>query len=87
MGRHLAPKLKTRKKRRETMWALALAAVALIALLTGFTLGLVIGVHWKGRLDDERFGRFCTELEVTADQAALTIRENAIEQAGRSPLG
>lgn len=64
-----------------------LAAVALLALLVGFSLGLVAGVHWKGRLDDERFGRFCTELEATADQAALTIRENAIEQAGRSPLG
>lgn len=64
-----------------------LAVVALLALLVGFSLGLVVGVHWKGRLDDERFGRFCTELEATADQAALTIRENAIEQAGRSPLG
>ena len=64
-----------------------LATVALLALLVGFSLGLVAGVHWKGRLDDERFGRFCTELEATADQAALTIRENAIEQAGRSLFG
>lgn len=60
-----------------------LAAVALLALLTGFTLGLIAGVHWKGKVDDERLSGFLTELEATADRVAVQAREDAIERAGR----
>lgn len=60
-----------------------LAAVALLALLTGFTLGLIAGVHWKGKVDDERLSGFLTELEATADRVAVRAREDAIERAGR----
>lgn len=60
-----------------------LAAVALIALLTGFALGLIAGVHWKGRVDDERLSGFFTELQATADRVAVQAREDAIERAGR----
>ena len=60
-----------------------LAAVALIALLIGFSLGLIAGVHWKGRVDDERLSGFLTELEATADRVAVQAREDAIERAGR----
>ena len=59
-----------------------LAAVALLALLTGFTLGLIAGVHWKGKVDDERLSGFLTELEATADRVAVQAREDAIERAG-----
>lgn len=58
-------------------------AVAIIALLTGFVLGLIAGVHWKGRVDDERLSGFLTELEATADRVAVQAREDAIERAGR----
>ena len=61
-----------------------LAAVALLALLTGFTLGLIAGVHWKGKVDDERLSGFLTELEATADRVAVQAREYAIERAGRA---
>ena len=61
-----------------------LAAVALIALLIGFSLGLIAGVHWKGRVDDERLSGFLTELEATADRVAVQAREDAIERAGRA---
>ena len=61
-----------------------LAAVALIALLIGFSLGLVAGVHWKGRVDDERLSGFLTELQATADRVAVQAREDAIERAGRA---
>ena len=60
-----------------------LAAVALLALLAGFSLGLVAGVHWKGRVDDERLSGFLTELQATADRVAVQAREEAIERAGR----
>ena len=60
-----------------------LAAVALIALLIGFSLGLIAGVHWKGRVDDERLSGFLTELQATADRVAIQAREDAIERAGR----
>ena len=60
-----------------------LAAVALLALLIGFSLGLVAGVHWKGTVDDERLSGFLTELEATADRVAVQAREDAIERAGR----
>ena len=60
-----------------------LAAVALLALLIGFSLGLIAGVHWKGRVDDERLSGFLTELEATADRVAVQTREDAIERAGR----
>lgn len=60
-----------------------LVAVAIIALLTGFALGLVAGVHWKGRVDDERLSGFLTELEATTDRVAVQAREDAIERAGR----
>ena len=60
-----------------------LAAVALLALLTGFVLGLIAGVHWKGKVDDERLSGFLTELEATADRVAVQAREDAIERAGR----
>jgi hypothetical protein len=60
-----------------------LAAVALIALLTGFALGLVAGVHWKGRVDDERLSGFLAELEATTNRVAVQAREDAIERAGR----
>ena len=60
-----------------------LAAVALLALLTGFTLGLIAGVHWKGKVDDERLSGFLTELQATADRVAVQAREDAIERAGR----
>lgn len=60
-----------------------LSAVALLALLTGFTLGLIAGVHWKGKVDDERLSGFLTELEATADRVAVQAREDAIERAGR----
>ncbi len=60
-----------------------LAAVALLALLTGFTLGLIAGVHWKGKVDDERLSGFLTELEATANRVAVQAREDAIERAGR----
>ena len=60
-----------------------LTAVALLALLTGFTLGLIAGVHWKGKVDDERLSGFLTELEATADRVAVQAREDAIERAGR----
>ena len=53
-----------------------LAAVAILALLTGFTLGLIAGVHWKGKVDDERLSGFLTGLEAQA-------REDAIERAAR----
>ena len=59
------------------------AAVALLALLTGFALGLIVGVHWKGKVDDERLSGFLTELEATADRVAVQAREDAIERAGR----
>ena len=59
-----------------------LAAVALLALLIGFSLGLVAGVHWKGKVDDERLSGFLTELEATADRVAIQAREDAIERAG-----
>ena len=61
-----------------------LAAVALLALLTGFTLGLIAGVLWKGKVDDERLSGFLTELEATADRVAVQAREDAIERAGRA---
>ena len=61
-----------------------LAAVALIALLIGFSLGLIAGVHWKGRVDDERLSGFLTELQATADRVAVQAREDAIERAGRA---
>lgn len=60
-----------------------LAAVALLALLIGFSLGLIVGVHWKGRADDERLSGFLTELQATADRVAVQAREDAIERAGR----
>lgn len=60
-----------------------LAAVALLALLIGFSLGLIAGVHWKGRVDDERLSGFLTELQATADRVAVQAREDAIERAGR----
>lgn len=60
-----------------------LVAVALLALLTGFALGLIAGVHWKGKVDDERLSGFLTELEATADRVAVQAREDAIERAGR----
>lgn len=60
-----------------------LAVVALLALLIGFSLGLIAGVHWKGRVDDERLSGFLTELEATADRVAVQAREDAIERAGR----
>ena len=60
-----------------------LAAVALLALLIGFSLGLIAGVHWKGKADDERLSGFLTELEATADRVAIQAREDAIERAGR----
>ena len=60
-----------------------LAAVAVLALLTGFTLGLIAGVHWKGKVDDERLSGFLTGLEATADRVAVQAREDAIERAGR----
>ena len=60
-----------------------LAAVAVLALLTGFTLGLIAGVHWKGKVDDERLSGFLTELEATAGRVAVQAREDAIERAGR----
>lgn len=60
-----------------------LAAVALLALLIGFSLGLIAGVHWKGKVDDERLSGFLTELEATADRVAVQAREDAIERAGR----
>lgn len=60
-----------------------LAAVALIALLIGFSLGLIAGVHWKGKVDDERLSGFLTELQATADRVAVEAREDAIERAGR----
>lgn len=60
-----------------------LVAVAIIAILTGFALGLIAGVHWKGRVDDERLSGFLTELEATADRVAIQAREDAIERAGR----
>lgn len=61
-----------------------LAAVALLALLIGFSLGLVAGVHWKGRVDDERLSGFLAELEATANRVAVQAREDAIERAGRA---
>lgn len=61
-----------------------LAAVALLALLIGFSLGLIAGVHWKGKVDDERLSGFLTELEATADRVAVQAREDAIERAGRA---
>lgn len=60
-----------------------LAAVALLVLLIGFSLGLIAGVHWKGKVDDERLSGFLTELEATADRVAVQAREDAIERAGR----
>jgi len=60
-----------------------LVAVALLALLIGFSLGLIAGVHWKGKVDDERLSGFLTELEATADRVAVQAREDAIERAGR----
>lgn len=60
-----------------------LTAVALLALLIGFALGLIAGVHWKGKVDDERLSGFLTELEATADRVAVQAREDAIERAGR----
>lgn len=60
-----------------------LTAVALLALLIGFSLGLIAGVHWKGKVDDERLSGFLTELEATADRVAIQAREDAIERAGR----
>lgn len=60
-----------------------LAAVALLALLTGLTLGLIAGVHWKGKVDDERLSGFLTELQATADRVAVQAREDAIERAAR----
>lgn len=61
-----------------------LAVVALLALLIGFSLGLVAGVHAKGRVDDERLSGFLAELEATADRVAVQAREDAIERAGRA---
>ena len=61
-----------------------LAAVALLALLIGFSLGLIAGVHWKGRVDDERLSGFLTELAATANRVAIQAREDAIERAGRA---
>lgn len=61
-----------------------LAAVALIALLIGFSFGLVAGVHWKGRVDDERLSGFLAELEATTNRVAVQAREDAIERAGRA---
>lgn len=61
-----------------------LAAVAIIALLTGFALGLVAGVHWKGRVDDERLSGFLAELEATTNRVAVQAHEDAIERAGRA---
>ena len=61
-----------------------LAAVSLLALLTGFVLGLIAGVHWKGKVDDERLSGFLTELQATADRVAVQAREDAIERAGRA---
>jgi hypothetical protein len=61
-----------------------LAVVALLALLIGFSLGLVAGVHVKGRVDDERLSGFLTELQATADRVAVQAREDAIERAGRA---
>ena len=60
-----------------------LVAVALLALLTGFALGLIAGVHWKGKVDDVRLSGFLTELDATADRVAVQAREDAIERAGR----
>lgn len=60
-----------------------LAVVALLALLIGFSLGLIAGVHWKGKVDDERLSGFLTELEATADRVAVQTCEDAIERAGR----
>ena len=60
-----------------------LAVVALLAALIGFSLGLIAGVHWKGKVDDERLSGFLTELEATADRVAVQAREDAIERAGR----
>lgn len=60
-----------------------LAAIALLALLIGFSLGLIAGVHWKGKVDDERLSGFLTELEAAADRVAVQAREDAIERAGR----
>lgn len=60
-----------------------LAAVALLALLTGFALGLIAGVHWKGKVDDERLSGFLTELEATTNRVAVQAHEDAIERAGR----
>ena len=60
-----------------------LAAVAVLALLAGFSLGLVVGVHWKGKVDDERLSGFLTELEATADRVVVQTREDAIERATR----
>ena len=60
-----------------------LAAVALLALLIGFSLGLIAGVHWKGKVDDERLSGFLTELQATADRVAVQAREDTIERAGR----
>ena len=60
-----------------------LAAVAVLALLAGFTLGLIAGVHWKGRVDDERLSGFLTELEATADRVSVQAREDAIQRVGR----
>lgn len=60
-----------------------LAAVALLALLAGFALGLIAGVHWKGKVDDERLSGFLTELEATTNRVAIQAREDAIERAGR----
>ena len=61
-----------------------LAAAALLALLIGFSLGLIAGVHWKGKVDDERLSGFLTELQATADRVAVQAREDAIERAGRA---
>ena len=60
-------------------------AAALLALLIGFALGLVAGVHWKGRVDDERLSGFLAELEATTNRVAVQAREDAIERAGRGP--
>lgn len=60
-----------------------LAAVALIALLIGFALGLIAGVHWKGKVDDERLSGFLTELQATTNRVAVQAHEDAIERAGR----
>lgn len=61
-----------------------LAAVALLALLIGFSLGLVAGVHWKGKVDDERLSGFLAELEATTNRVAVQVHEDAIERAGRA---